>query len=117
MNGKRILVIDDEKAILDALKIIMEDLGHTLEVFQEPELGLKAALSRDYDLIITDLRMPGTNGAEIVKRVRQEKPNSRILIITAYPGDQLVGSALKAGARGVLKKPFEIAKILDILRE
>ena len=117
MSGKRILVIDDEKAILDALKIILEDLGHVLEVYQRPEEGLKAALAGEFDLIISDLRMPGMNGAEIVEGIRREKPDSRILIITAYPADPLVGRALKAGARGILKKPFEIAKIIDILRE
>ena len=117
MPGNRILVIDDEKSILDALNIILGDMGYHLDVHDDPGSGLTAALEGEYDLIICDLRMPAITGADIVEKVMAAKPESRILIITAFPSDPLVSRALKAGARGVLKKPFEIAKILDVLRE
>jgi DNA-binding NtrC family response regulator len=113
--AKSILVIDDETLILDAIKIIFEDLGYAVEITSDPMKGTEEALSRDFDLILTDLRMPGRNGAEIIETVLAKKPGTRILCITAYPNDPLAERAIKAGAVGLLKKPFEIAKILDFL--
>ncbi len=113
---KKILVIDDEQMILDAVKVILEDMGFQVDVFADPLQGEKQALSEDYDLVLVDVRMPGKNGAELTESILAGKPSVKILIITAYPADPLAERALKAGAVGLLKKPFEIAKILDFLK-
>ncbi len=114
--GKRILVVDDEEMILNAIKLILEDMGHAVDVCSDPAAGEKMALEQSYDLILVDLRMPGKNGADVTTAVLARKPESRVLVITAYPGDPLAARALDAGAVGLLKKPFEIAKILDFLK-
>jgi CheY-like chemotaxis protein len=113
--SKSILVIDDETMILDAIKIIFEDMGYSVETTTDPVHGTEEAVSRDFDLILTDVRMPVRNGAEVTEAVLARKPTARILVITAYPNDPLAERAIKAGAVGLLKKPFEIAKILDYL--
>ena len=113
--AKSILVIDDETMILDAIKIIFEDMGYIVETTPDPAKGTEQAIARDFDLILTDVRMPGKNGADVTEAVLAKKPNARILVITAYPNDPLAERAIKAGAVGLLKKPFEIAKILDYL--
>jgi CheY-like chemotaxis protein len=115
--SKRILVIDDEVMILDAIKIIFEDLGHTVEVRSNSQAGLEEALQADYDLVLVDIRMPGKNGAELTEELLKARPDTRVLLITAYPNDPLVTRALAAGARSLLKKPFEIAKVLDFLEK
>jgi two-component system chemotaxis response regulator CheY len=115
--GKKILVIDDEENILDAIKIILEEMEHSVDIFSDPRAGERQALDFDYDLIITDLRMPIRNGAEIAKAVLAKKKDAKILVITAYAHDNLVAEALNAGAVGMLRKPFEIAKILSFLKE
>lgn len=114
--GKRLLVIDDEENILDAIKIIMEEMGHTVDTCSKSADGEKKALENDYDLIITDLRMPGKTGADITKAVMAKK-KARILVITAYANDALASEALQAGALGLLRKPFEISKILSFLTD
>jgi DNA-binding NtrC family response regulator len=114
--GKAILVIDDETMILDAIKIIFEDMGYTVNVFSDPVEGTVEALRADYDLVLTDIRMPKRNGAEITEAILARKPTARVLVTTAYPGDPLAERAVKAGAVGLLKKPFEIGKILDFLK-
>ena len=114
---KSILVIDDETMVLDAIKIIFEDMGYRVKVFSDSQAGMEDTLHNDYDLILVDVRMPGMNGAEVTAGIRKEKPEARILIITGYPGDPLAARALQAGAFGLLKKPFEIAKILDFLKD
>jgi len=114
---KSILVIDDETMVLDAIKIIFDDMGYAVKVFSNSQAGMEEALRNDYDLILVDVRMPGMNGAEVTEGIRRGKPGARILIITGYPGDPLAARALQAGAFGLLKKPFEIAKILDFLKD
>jgi CheY-like chemotaxis protein len=113
--AKSILVIDDETMILDAIKTIFEDMGYQVQTTSDPVQGTDLALSQDYDLILTDIRMPVRNGAEITEAVLAKKPKARILAITAYANDPLAQRAILAGAVGLLKKPFEIAKILDYL--
>jgi DNA-binding NtrC family response regulator len=113
--SKTILVIDDETMILDAIKIIFEDMGYSVQTTSDPVQGTDTAIAQDFDLILTDIRMPSRNGAEITEAVLAKKPKARILVITAYPNDPLAERAIKAGAVGLLKKPFEIAKILDFL--
>jgi len=115
--SKRILVIDDEQMILDSIKIIFEDLGYSVSVSSDPRAGLEIALREDFDLILVDIRMPGLNGAEVTAAVHAARPSARILVITAHPHDELVTRALEAGAVSVLRKPFEIAKVLDLLKE
>lgn len=115
--AKRILVIDDEEMVLDAIQLILGDMGYEIFVYSKSTEGEMAALSESFDLILLDLRMPGKNGAELTETIKTEKPESKILIITAHPNDPLAERAIKAGAHSLLKKPFEIAKIVDVLEE
>lgn len=117
MGKKSILVIDDETMILDAIKIIFEDMGYSVRTESDPVKGTEEAIRGGYDLVLTDIRMPGRNGAEITEAVRAARPEARILVITGFPNDPLAERALAAGAVGLLKKPFEIAKILDFLKD
>jgi DNA-binding NtrC family response regulator len=114
--GKSLLVIDDEEMILDAIRVIFEDMGYTVSTTSDPVQGTEDAIKNSYDLVLTDIRMRSRNGAEIVEAVLEKKPQTRILVITAYPNDPLAARAIKAGAVGLLKKPFEIGKILDFLK-
>jgi len=113
--GKRILVIDDETTVLDALQMILSELGHSVDTTPDPFEGERKALENEYDLIITDLRMEGKTGDEIVKSVLSKKKNARILVITAYSTEPMAQAALKAGALALVRKPFEISKILSFL--
>jgi DNA-binding NtrC family response regulator len=114
---RSLLVVDDEQMILDAIKIIFEDMGFEVITTTNPAEGIAAAVARPFDLILTDIRMPVSNGAEIIEAIRAARPDARVLVITAFPNDPLVRRALDAGAIDILRKPFEIAKILDFLKE
>ncbi len=114
MHG-RILVIDDETFVLDAIKMILEDMGHEVDCFNRSVEGERAAIENEYDLILVDIRMPEKNGAEVTESILRDRPLAKVLIITAHPTDPLAKRALDSGARGILKKPFDIGKILDFL--
>ena len=113
---KRILVIDDEDMIIDVISTILSDMGYEVIGCQDAQEGIRTAIESDFDIVLSDLRMPGTNGAEVTEAILKAKPDMRVLIITAYPSDPLARKALDAGAVSLLKKPFEVAKVLDFLR-
>lgn len=112
MKGS-ILVIDDDKPILEAIQMILDDFGLTVSTADNAIEGERMAIETDFDLILLDIRMPEKNGADVTKSIILRKPNAKIFVITGFPGDQLTQNALENGAKGILKKPFEIAKILD----
>lgn len=114
---KRILMIDDEEPILEVVQTILGDMGYHVDTRSDAAEGLRVALSDEYDLILVDIRMPGMNGAEITEKVVAEKRAARILIVTGFPGDPVARRALEAGAVGLMSKPFEIAKIVDIIEQ
>ena len=113
--GKRICAIDDDRIILDALETILEDMGHEVYAYNNSLEGEKAAIYNEFDLILIDLRMPQKNGAEVTRNIIESRPAARILVITGHPSDPLGQKALDYGAVGLIKKPFEMGKILDIL--
>lgn len=113
---KKILVIDDEQMILNAIKVILEDMGYEVATFQDSSEGAEEAKKKDFDLIIVDLRMPGKTGDVITREIIDKKPDAKILILTGYPMDPLAKKALEAGAVSLVKKPFEIGKLLDFLK-
>ncbi len=101
--------------ILEAIATILEDMGYQVDGFTKSPEGEKAALYTDYDLIIMDLRMPEKDGAAVTESILAARPEAKVLIITGHPTDPLAKRALDAGAKGLLKKPFEIGKVLDHL--
>ena len=114
--GKKVLVIDDEQMMLDAIKTILEEMGHHVECFSSSTKGEKSALENDFDLVLIDIRMPEKNGAKITESILNKKSGANILVITAHPHDPLAKRALDAGAKGLVKKPFDIGKILEVLK-
>lgn len=114
---KSILVIDDEQVLLDSIHTILVDMGFKVECFSKSEEGENRAIEKDFNLILMDIRMPEKNGALITETILKAKPQAKILVITGFPNDPLVKQALDAGAKGLVKKPFEIGKILEMLKD
>lgn len=110
-------MIDDEQTILEVVKTILEDMGYAVETTNDGAAGVAAAAERTFDLILVDIRMPDMNGAEVTERILADRRDARILIVTGYPGDPIARRALEAGAVGLMRKPFEIAKIVDVIEQ
>ena len=112
---KRILFIDDDELVLETFKIVLGSYNFDITTTSSSLKGLELALENDFDLIITDLRMPDLNGAELVEKVKSDKPEARIYILTSYTKDDIVKTVLDSGASGIMEKPFELSKIISIL--
>ncbi len=101
-----ILVADDHAIIRDGLKKILADTDD-LEVVGEAGDGtaaLQKVRDRDWDLVILDLSMPGRNGIELIKLMKDERPKLKILVFSMHPEDQYAVRTIRAGASGYLSK-------------
>lgn len=116
----KILVIEDAIDIATAIKDGLEREFFAVDIASDGESGLAAALAEEYDLIVLDLMLPDVNGVEITRRLRAEKSQSRILVLSAR--DQAVDKieALNTGVDDYLVKPFSfgelVARIKALLR-
>lgn len=84
MTKKRILVIDDEFAVRRSFELALEDFPYRLDTVDSGEKGIEAVKNTLYDLIFLDLKMPGTNGVETLKQIRELYPELPIYIVTAF---------------------------------
>lgn len=104
--GLRILVIDDEASIGLGCQRVLGAEGHEVQCFSIPEAGLHAALSGDFDIILLDLAMPGLDGLEILRRIKQSAVPSEVIIITGNATVESAVEAMKEGAHDYVSKPF-----------
>ena len=107
----RILIIEDEEAIADLEKDYLELSGFQVEIEHEGDKGLERAVSSDYDLIILDLMLPGMDGFEICRRIRDEK-NIPILMVSAKKDDIDKIRGLGLGADDYMTKPFSPSELV-----
>ena len=115
----KILVADDHAVVRRGLKQIIAEQADMV-VAGEASTGheaLSEALSGDYDLILLDITMPGESGLELLKDLRRDKPDLRVLILTMHPEDQYAKRALKAGASGYLTKDSAPEKLVSAIRQ
>lgn len=109
---KHILLVEDDADIADLLELHLTDEGYEVEVVDDGNEGLDRALECDYDLIVLDIMLPGTDGFDICRRLRQEKCHTPILMVTAKTEevDKVLG--LELGADDYITKPFSIREVL-----
>jgi len=115
--AERILVIDDELDMLMLLRMIIEEkTGYEVETTNNPSEGLKMLTERNYDLVITDLKMPGMDGLELFEELREIRSDIPVIIITAYGSPEAADEALNKGVADFITKPFRKDTILFIMR-
>ena len=113
----RILVIEDEARVANLIKKGLEELGFTTTIAPDGLSGRTAALTNAYDLIITDIMLPGLNGVELCKYIRQELPATPIIMLTALGTTDDKVEGFDAGANDYLVKPFDFRELYVRIRE
>ena len=107
----KILIVEDEEAIADLEKDYLELSGFTVEVANDGESGLEMALGNDYNLLILDLMLPGVDGFEICRQVRDKK-NTPIIMVSAKKDDIDKIRGLGLGADDYMTKPFSPSELV-----
>lgn len=109
----RLLLVEDEIKALNALRMGLEENGWTVNTATDGECGLRLALQQGYDVIVSDIIMPGPiNGLELCRRLRQQGISTPVLLLSALGETDDKVSGLDAGADDYLSKPFELRELL-----
>ena len=115
MESKPILIVDDEKNIRMTLSQSLESLGVETDMAGNGEEALTKLKEKDFGLILLDIRMPGMDGMEVLRQVREVRPDIRIIMITAYGTIESAVEAMKLGAVDFLQKPFDPEEIRELV--
>ncbi len=109
----RILVIDDEPSIAELLGDALAGEGHTVEIAVSAREGVELALAARYDMVLTDLGMPGMSGWEVAARIREETPEVPVILVTGWGTTISREEVERSGVAAVVHKPFEIKELLQ----
>ena len=119
METIRLLLVDDQRLMRDGLRTLLE-LESDFEVVGEAENGseaFKAYRQLTPDVVLMDIRMPGMDGVEATRRLRELDPNSKVIILTTFDDNEYVFEGLRAGALGYLLKDVSGAELADAIRK
>jgi len=112
-KSKKILICDDEEGIRESLKLILED-HHELILVDSGEQCVECLKnSPDIGVILLDIKMPKVNGLEVLKQIKEQKPDANVIMVTGYKSVDTAGEASKLGAVGYIVKPFKSEEILE----
>lgn len=113
----RILIVDDDENIRKVLTTILEDEGYNVESVENAKKAIEKTKKRYYNLALIDIRLPDMEGIELLTKIRDTTPKMRKIIITGYPTLQNAIEAVNKGADAYVLKPFDMEKVLSIIRE
>ena len=118
MNGKgRVIVIDDEVNAASALETLLREDGFEVASANDARTGLTLLEKHDPDVVLTDLRMPGMDGLELLARIKQLRPETMVVIMTAYGTVKTAVKAMKLGAEDYLSKPIDVEELEVVLQK
>jgi CheY-like chemotaxis protein len=106
LRHMKILLIDDDEWIRDSLSIFFEAEACPIVSVETAEEGLEMLRSQNYDIIITDYKLPGMDGIEFLRQIQESQKNALKIMITAYKTEMVVQEAKKAGVHHLIAKPF-----------
>ena len=107
-----ILVCEDDEVQREIIRDILTESGYAVEAAASAEDALSALDAESFDLLLTDLRMPGTSGLDLLPRAKHARPDLAVVIMTAYATVQTAVKAMKEGASDYLAKPFDKDELL-----
>jgi DNA-binding NtrC family response regulator len=114
---KNILIIEDEKEIREGLVELLESGGFSVDSAENGKQGLEKIGKKDFDVVVTDLIMPVVGGMEVLRETKRIKPQSRVILITAFATVDNAVEAMKAGASDYITKPFRIDEVQTKIRK
>ena len=119
MNEKKktsILILDDETIVLKRLKPALEKTGDEVETFAQSTEASRRITERDFDIVITDLKMEGLDGMQFLTKVKERSPATEVIVITGFATMETAKESFQKGVFDFLAKPFKIAEIQEVLK-
>ncbi len=106
-----ILVVDDERSMREFLEIFLLKRGHDVSVAESAEVAFDRLSKTEFDLVVTDLRMPGKGGMDVLRETKRLWPDTQVIVMTAYSTTETAIEAMREGAYDYLGKPFKINEV------
>ena len=110
-----VIIIDDEKSLLDLLSVVFKKEGYGVKTALSAAKAFEIIDREDIDLVVTDIKMPETDGMEVLRHVRETRPDVPVVMITAYGSINQAVETLKAGALDYVVKPFDVEELKIIV--
>lgn len=112
-----ILLLDDDSACLDGLVTALEPAGHRCDSFTIPEKAVEAYQENQYDVVITDMKMPGMNGIQVLKKIRSLNAAAKVIIVTGYGDAETAIAAVNNKAYAFFGKPIDLSELMETLEK
>jgi len=113
VQAAKVLVVDDEPVVTKGCRRILGDAGYEVDTAATGQEGLSRAVAGDFDLVMTDLRLPDLSGMELVRALRAKRPETAIVIITGYGSVSNAVEAIRLGVSDYIEKPFTPEQITE----
>src|SRR6266849_1192633 len=116
MKSPRILVIEDDTRSAQSLERLLKSQGYIVTLCHRGDEGFERASGEDFDVVITDFRLPGGDGLDVIRRLHAEKPRLPMVFLTATGTTETAIEATKHGAFQYILKPFDVAEMLEVVK-
>jgi len=112
----RVLILDDEPIVCKRLKPAFQKMGHTVETFTDSALALARLRETTFDLVVTDLKMEGMDGIQVLDAVKASSATTQVIVITGFATLETAKESYRKGAFDFVAKPFKLRDILDCVK-
>jgi DNA-binding NtrC family response regulator len=116
-ENARIIIIDDDESIRKTLQTILEEEGYIVDTVNTGKEAIRKTNEKVYSLALIDMRLPDTEGVDLLLKIRDTTPRMRKIIITGYPTIQNAMEAVNRQADAFILKPFDVERVLQTIRE
>jgi two-component system response regulator PilR (NtrC family) len=110
-GAPKILVVDDELSMREFLEIMLSREGYHVQGAADAQAAIQLARTEEFDLVITDIRMPGGGGLEVLRRIKEFSPETIVMMISAFASTETAVEAMKQGAYDYIPKPFNVDEV------
>jgi DNA-binding NtrC family response regulator len=110
-----VLVLDDEEIVCERLKDHFGKKGIAVETFTDPHLALERFKEKTFDVVVTDLKMPGASGIDVLVSIKKQAYKSEVIIVTGYGSFETYREAEFVGAYGFISKPFQMSELYNLV--
>ncbi|MEA1996637.1 MAG: response regulator [Gemmatimonadota bacterium] len=113
----KILIIEDDSSIAKCMNEFFKIAGHDCDIYLNPEEGLSACKNGEYDVVFSDIRMPGMDGIQVIGKIREHDPEACVILMTGYADVENAIEAVNNGAYAFFRKPLDIKIIIKTLEK
>jgi two-component system NtrC family response regulator len=111
----KIMVVDDEPSVLESFKMILQIKDYDVDTYADGPSAIGKLQKGNYDICFVDYKLPGMDGIEVLKKIKEIDPDIEVIVVTAYASESSKSSAVALGALQYLRKPFLMDEIYELV--